>query len=197
MSRVAFEMVQGFAAVFAVGLAVKLLDDHLDQEEDAVRVRSNLAQILGRGSMAYGLFCYALGAWLRPAWSFTLFLASYACGMLGTVSWLLPSRLPAWLEAVATLALGLGLAGWQEMVSSGAFILGVQLLDDIVDMNQDAYLRTRPNLARRWGKVEAALAGTAVLVLGLILAPLKTLLALAALPLVLYLAAAPWAKEGV
>lgn len=97
--------------------------------------------------------------------------------MLGSGAWRLPSGLPGWLETVLAFALGVTAAGWREMASSTAFVMGVQLWDDVVDFARDRYL-TRANLAQRWGRVEAALAGTALLFIALFLAAAKTLLGL-------------------
>jgi len=188
-----FEACRDILALFSIGLAIKLMDDHLDREE-ADGARLPLAARLGRGVCAYTVLSYALAAWLKPSWAWTLFLASYACGMLGSGAWRLPSGLPGWLETVLAFALGVTAAGWREMASSTAFVMGVQLWDDVVDFARDRYL-TRANLAQRWGRVEAALAGTALLFIALFLAAAKTLLGLLVLPWVLYVAAAPWGKE--
>ena len=194
MSSVICEAGRNLVAVFAVGLAIKLMDDHLDAVEDT-DAEGNLATRLGRGVSAYALLSYAVAAWLNPTWALTFFLASYACGMLGSSTWWLPSGLPAWTETALVLLLGFAWAGWREMGSATAFVLGIQLLDDVIDLSRDGYAM-RVNLAHRWGKVEATLAGVTLVLVALLLAGAKTLLALLALPLVLYCAAAPGRGKG-
>ncbi|MDK2855592.1 MAG: hypothetical protein PWQ41_1192 [Bacillota bacterium] len=192
MSSAIFDVIRDLAALFATGLAIKLLDDHLDREETFFS-RPVLATLLDRGTGAYSLLSYALAARLKPDWALTLFLASYGCGMLGDSPWRLPTRLPAYGETCLVFALGVLATDWQEMTSSAAFILGVQLIDDVLDLAQDRHA-LRPNLAAKWGRVESALAGIAFVLIGLLLDLRKIILGLAVLPAVLYVARAPWLK---
>ncbi|MGI6604202.1 MAG: hypothetical protein ACOX2S_03885 [bacterium] len=181
-------------SLFVVGLSIKILDDYLDGDDSAGQ--PNLACLMDRGVVAYALFFYAVGAWLRPGWAFTLFLASYATGMLGSSHWILPSGFPAWVEVVVALVLGLCLAGWHELLSSVVLIFGIQLWDDVLDRAKDEKTGLRVNLAQKWGVVEASLAGLALLTTAVLLAPLKMLLTCLVLPLVLHVARYPWGKEG-
>lgn len=192
MSSAIFDLIRDLAALFATGLAIKLVDDHLDRDE-GLTSRPVLATLLDRGTAAYALLSYALAAQLKPSWAFTLFLASYGCGMLGDSPWRLPTCLPAWGEIGLVLALGILTTGWQDMASSAAFILGLQLIDDVVDLAEDRHA-LRPNLAAKWGRVEAALAGLVFVLTGLLLDLRKTVLGVAVLPGVLYVARAPWVK---
>lgn len=194
MSSALCNLVRDLAALFATGLAIKLLDDYLDRDE-TFNSRPVLATILDRGTVAYAILSYALAAELRPSWALTLFLASYGCGMLGDSPWRLPTHLPAWGETWLVIMLGILATGWQQMISSTAFILGVQLIDDAFDLAEDRHA-LRSNLAAKWGRAETSLAGIGFVLISLLMDLRKTLLGLTVLPAVLYVARAPWLKEA-
>lgn len=185
---------RAWGALCLVQLAIKLLDDYLDREEDVAH-RFCLADAMGQGVLPYALLLYGVAARLSPEWVFTIFLSSYACGMLGSNDWLLPSGLLPWTEIVLALSLGLVLTNWEEMVSSFMLVLGVHLFDDVLDEKQQEHRVTIKNLAYRWGRVEVLLLGILCCLVALFLAPLKTILSWSALPLVLCVAANPWKLE--
>jgi hypothetical protein len=179
-----------FCGLVLVQLAIKLLDDYLDQQEDGEH-RCSLADVMGQGTVAYVLLFYAISSRLDPNWAFTIFISSYACGMLGTSDWLLPSGLPPRVEIIIVLLLGLMLAGWSEMLSSWVLVLGVHLIDDVLDEKQQGQHTATKNLAHRFGRVEVCLAGIVCSLMALFLNPVKAILSWIALPLVLYIAANP------
>lgn len=157
------------AAAGLVGLAVKLLDDTLDQPGDP----TTLAGRLGEGAtLAYGLAAGVAGVALAPAVGLALFAASYALGMVGMGAGpgeRLPSRLPAWVESLAALGASLLLAG--VGVTGGAFgaLLAVQALDDLADWCRDGEVPAlrRRSLAGALGRVGAGAVAVAGLLLGL------------------------------
>ncbi|HHV07643.1 MAG TPA: hypothetical protein GXX69_05475 [Firmicutes bacterium] len=184
-----FELIKSWVGLCLAGLAIKFLDDYLDQEEDDTG-NLTLAVRLGPGVLAYALLLYALGTQLSQ-WSFSIFLASYACGMLGTNDWLLPIGTPAWLETAVVLLLGLVLCGWNEMLSSFLMILGIHLLDDVIDTQIQGTQAKTNNLVHQWGRVETLILGILLTLLSLLSAPIKTTLTWLALPVVLYIASNP------
>lgn len=113
------------AGLVLTGLAVRLVDDALDQEEDAAAQVPNLAAALGPGSVAYAGASLALAALLLPQHGPALFLAAYAWGMAGALTERLPSRLPGWLESIGAVALLLllvpGGVGLWALLLMGAF----------------------------------------------------------------------------
>lgn len=87
------------------GIAIRLVDDALDQEEDQAAGVPNLAAFLGSASAAYAAASLALAALLLPRHGPALFLAAYAWGMAGSLTERLPTRLPGWLETAAAIGL--------------------------------------------------------------------------------------------
>ncbi|HEY8552282.1 MAG TPA: hypothetical protein VIL40_02375 [Thermaerobacter sp.] len=132
------------AAVIAVGIAVKLMDDVLDQEEDALTERPNVAVRLGAAAIAYALAALALAAALSPRDALSLFWASYAWGMGHGAGERLPLGLRAWQETALAVALAVLAAGLPDAVAALALIGSVQLLDDWVDLRRE---RARPQAA--------------------------------------------------
>ncbi len=187
ISRLGFS----WGALFLLELAIKLLDDHLDLEEDS-GLRFSLADAMGKGTLAYAMLFYAVSARFFPDWAFTIFISSYACGMLTGSDPLLPSGLSAWAEMLLVLTLGVIWSNGKEMLSSLALVMGVHLLDDVIDYRRQGQQVPTKNLAHCWGKVEVLLLGILCSLTALLLAPLKTVLSWLALPAALYMAANPW-----
>ena len=92
-------------ALFLTGLAIRLLDDALDQAEDREAGVPNLAGRLGGGAVAYGLAALALGALILPGVAPAALLAAYAVGMAGSLAERLPTRVPAWVETAGVTVL--------------------------------------------------------------------------------------------
>ncbi|MDF2569333.1 MAG: hypothetical protein K0R55_937, partial [Sporomusa sp.] len=57
-----FNFLSTAAAVACCSAAVKLADDYLDREFDAIAGKTNWAEILGQGTMLYAMFLLALAA---------------------------------------------------------------------------------------------------------------------------------------
>lgn len=111
--------------LFLTGLAVRLVDDALDQEEDQEAGAVNLASSLGSAAVAYAGASLALAALLLPRHGPALFLAAYALGMAGSLTERLPTRLPGWIETAAATGFLLvlvppGMALW-ALLLMGAF----------------------------------------------------------------------------
>lgn len=124
-------------AALLVGVAVKLMDDGLDVELDRAAGLPNWAAALGRGALPYALAALCAGVAVRPAAGAALFLAAYALGMGQAWREPLPSRVPAWVEILAALALAVALSGWRVALAALLAMAAVQLADDALDLRAD------------------------------------------------------------
>lgn len=169
--------------LFLTGLAIRLVDDALDQEEDHAAGVANLTGMLGSAATAYAGASLALAALLLPRHGPALFLAAYAWGMAGSLTERLPTRLPGWLETAAAIGLLLilvpaGVALW-ALLLMGAF----QATDWALDGGLEP--KARPSGALPGTPLAPRRAPWALLALGLALvatslAPALTLAAVAA-----------------
>ena len=161
-------------AVFLTALAVKALDDLLDEPE---RDAGEAGRTVGRGGpwlAAYIAAALVLAAGLAPGASVSLFLMAYAVGMLPSLSEKLPSGLPSWAESVAALAIAVLLDGPLETLGSLLVIAGAQAFDDYRDAGEDR-AAGRASLAAALGR-RGALVAAILLGLGaLVVAPAKAL----------------------
>ena len=64
---------------------------------------------------------------------------------------LLPSGLSAWAEMLLVLTLGVIWSNGKEMLSSLALVMGVHLLDDVIDYRRQGQQVPTKNLAHCWG----------------------------------------------
>lgn len=151
------------AAVVFCAAAVKLADDYLDREFDAIAGKANWADRLGRGTMLYAMFLLALAAGINTPLSLSLFLASYVIGMFNSMRTTLPSRLTGFQESLLALLAGMVLFGWNNMFFAFSFVLAVQLFDDCLDIHSDQIAGQR-NLAKRFGGLECMVAGAICIV---------------------------------
>lgn len=151
------------AAVACCSAAVKLADDYLDREFDAIAGRTNWAEQLGQGTMLYAMFLLALAAGINAPLSLSLFLASYVIGMFNSMRTKLPSRLNGLQESLLALTAGIILFGWNYMLFAFTFVLAVQLFDDYLDVQSDQIAGQR-NLAKRFGSLECLVMGVICIV---------------------------------
>ena len=147
------------ASVFLCSIAVKLLDDFLDQEIDACAGRKNWAQRIGNGSTIYAALLLAFAATLQAQAALSLFFACCMVGMFNSLTHKLPSRLSGWQESLLILFFGFFFFGIEQMMFALCFIAAIQLLDDCLDYRLDQISGCR-NLAHRFGIIECLLAGT-------------------------------------
>lgn len=157
--------------VLLTGVAIKLLDDLLDDEP-------GYGDLTPAGRAVYALAALALAMALDAKLGLCLFAAAYGLGMLAEPQHRLTTGLPAWLETVVAIGAAALLASpalaLQAVLSLGA----VQLLDDLIDYDSDASLPRR-NWARRLGRGEAIMIGLIALVLATIPGPAVPLLTVA------------------
>lgn len=144
------------AAVAVTALAVKLMDDGLDRERDALGGFPNWAAALGRGAPAYALAALAVGCGLDAGRAVPLFLAAYAVGM-GRDADRQPSGLPGWVEGAVALGLAAALFGVVLAAASAAATIAVQWTDGWLDWRGDAGFRP----VARWRGPLLALAAAA------------------------------------
>ncbi|SDF56032.1 hypothetical protein [Sporolituus thermophilus] len=124
-------------AVVLCAAAVKLVDDFLDQELDRIAGRTNWSEFLGSGAMVYAIILIVFAACINASVSLPLFLASYIVGMFINLDHNFPTRLKGWQESLIVFGLGVLFFEWSNMVFSLLFILGVQLVDDCLDIYND------------------------------------------------------------
>lgn len=153
------------ASVALSGLAIKLLDDYLDDQE-ADRLRP---------LPAYALLALSVAVALAPGPALSLFLAAYAVGMLKDLAVPFPVRLTGWQEVALVVLVGLGLTGWREMLGSLSLMVAAQCGDDLLDWSLDR-AHGRPSLVGRLGLGESVLLLVLTAGLGWSLAPGKTAL---------------------
>lgn len=143
-------------AVILCAVAIKLADDFLDEEIDENIGNENWSIILGRGAPIYAMLFLSLSIYLNPPVSLSLFLASYSIGMLHDLKQRLPTNLTGYQESLIAFIIGIILCGWKLMIFAILFVIGVQLIDDCIDVQNDKLAGYR-NLAYRLGCVEAYL----------------------------------------
>lgn len=177
-----FEIIM--ATIFS-GIAIKLMDDALDQELDIACSRFNWAEVLGPGTVAYAAVSLAIAAAINSPISLTLFFASYSIGMFNNLRQVLPTKLCGWQESVIIILTGTIFFSWEYMAFSLLFIMAVQLFDDFVDCKSDIIAGQR-NFAVKFGRTECALFCCILLLLALQVAGAAILLPVFAGTVLLY-----------
>lgn len=124
-------------SVIFAGIAIKLLDDYLDQEspED-----SYLISLFDRSGYAYGLVFLLIAAGADLHLTFSLFAASYSVGMFTSSHDKLPTGLSSWVESIVAVIFAILVSGWQMALWAIVTIVTVQLLDDLVDYKHDSFM---------------------------------------------------------
>lgn len=129
------------SAVAATAIAVKLMDDTLDQARDRAAGFPNWAAALGRGAPAYALLALAVACAISTTRAIPLFLAAYAVGM-GRSMERQPSGLPGWVEGALALAISVAAFGLIRAAAAAAAMIAVQWTDGLVDWRSDGGYRT-------------------------------------------------------
>ena len=123
--------------VFLTGVAIKLMDDHLDREQDRSAGLLNWSDRLGRATLPYALAALLLAGVLDLRAAASLFFASYAVGMGRGLGQQLPSGLRGYQEIGLSLVVGAAAAGLRYMGLALILMGAVQLADDILDRRED------------------------------------------------------------
>lgn len=153
-----------FISIFFCGLAVKLLDDYIDESE--------------RDYVPYMMCALALSISLWKG-GVSLFFSSYIAGMFHDRKLKLTSGLKAYHEQIIAFIISSALTGVKETISSLVIICAVQLTDDLIDEREDAY-EGRKNWSQVLGRTEASLSAAIFFVLSLYLDMFKTIASLGA-----------------
>jgi 1,4-dihydroxy-2-naphthoate octaprenyltransferase len=172
-----------FASLMLMAGAIKLMDDYLDRDFDLGFGRRTLAARLERSALPYGLLLALVGSFLDLHAALAVFFGSYAVGMFSCWRTIMPTRLPAYVEIVATVGLSCLLLGWRTALWGLAMMAVIDWLDDLVDTSVDR--RTgQGNLAVRIGVVETLLLMLATLCVAVVMDAHLTILAFIVLPVV-------------
>lgn len=175
-------------AIFLVGICIKVMDDYMDIELDALLGNKTLAAKLGPGTLPYVLLLFAMAVSINQNLTLALFMASYAVGMFQDLFRPLPSGLKGWQESVVVFILGIVILGWETIMWSFTIMAAIQLLDDLIDYRLD--LKTGVVKAvQRVGFAETALLVLIFTLLSLYLAVDQTLMVLGLTPVVKWLVA--------
>ncbi len=160
-------------AVFLTALAVKTMDDLLDEPEEA-------SAGVGTGTaVAYVALLLVLAGGLAPAATVSLFLAAYAIGMAPGPAGRLPSGLPTWAESLVAIGFAVLVAGPAEALGSMLLVAGVQVFDDFWDYERDRALGLA-NIGLAVGRWPALTLALIFFAAGLTVSPGKTLAGVAA-----------------
>ena len=159
-----FEFVRTMIAVVLCSAAVKLVDDYLDKDLDFRAGRRNIADAMGNGTMVYAMLFLVIAAGMNTAVSMPLFLASYIVGMFNDLKSRFPSRLNGLQETFLVMLLGVLFFGFASMLFALLFVLGIQLLDDCLDLRSDVLTGQR-NFAHRFGVTECVISGIMAILL--------------------------------
>jgi len=157
-------------AALAAAVAIRLMDEQLDKYGDELAFRFTVARFLGDSTTSYALLAFCLSALLAAKAAAVLFLAAYAVGMTGDWQQRLPSGLPAGLEIIIVILIGIWGTGPAAMIWGFCFMAGLQCLDDYVDLKLDALAGQR-NLCRLLGSGETLMIGIYLLVCAFRLSP--------------------------
>ncbi len=152
-------------------VAIKVMDDLLDQEIDLVHRRENLVNLLGGGIAAYAMLALVAAVALRPAVATPLFCAAYAIGMGYDFTLVYPTGVRGWGEALTAIILSLITAGSLVTISAILLMLAVQITDNAED-NETAAWPLNLLFGGAVGKTPALVCATAMLGIAISLTPL-------------------------
>ncbi|HHX02245.1 MAG TPA: hypothetical protein GX739_06200 [Firmicutes bacterium] len=121
-------LMPSIGATVLTAIAVKWLDDCIDEKHPTNSVRSGAA---------YSLLAILVAAILDLPLTIALFSACYVIGMFTSMTQKLPSGLPGWLESMLILIFAAVYCGLAATFWSVLVIYSVQLLDDLLDYRLD------------------------------------------------------------
>ncbi|WP_067932901.1 hypothetical protein [Alicyclobacillus kakegawensis] len=187
MSGEWFDALRTLACLLLMAAAVKLMDDYLDSDYDMACGKRTLAARLERAALPYGLAIALVAAFLNLDVAIAVFFGSYSVGMFSNWKAKMPTRLPAYVEIAASVALACLLTGWQTALWGLAVMAAIDWLDDVVDRAVDRR-SGQGNVVVRMGTVETLLLVLAALCVSVLTNAGLTVLAFLALPVVSVLA---------
>ncbi len=172
-------------SIFFTGCVIKLMDDYMDQDYDALINKSNISKDLGYGVVPYVLLLFSIACAFNVTIAVSLFLASFCIGMFGFLQARMPSGFSGYMESVAAIITGLLFFGVKTMISSICIIAAVQLMDDCIDLNTD--IISKKNLAFVFGKIECIIMSIILFLCAVYLEPAKAIITMILAPFILYI----------
>jgi len=133
LSPVYHEMLAFFVAALLTGVAVKIMDDYVDEDSDYLSRRPNLCRRYGRDITVYGFCSLLAAAAIELPTTIGLFAAAYAVGMgFGGTSIYL-SRLSNRGEGALCMAFSIIFAGFSTTAVALSLMIAIQLWDNWLD----------------------------------------------------------------
>lgn len=144
------------------------MDDLLDERDIT---ETYLFHRCGTSSYIYCLVILLLACALDFKITFVLFLACYSIGMFHSLTMLLPSALPSWMEIIIAFIFSVMVAGSLLTLWAYFIIAAIQILDDCFDQALDKKFGYS-NLIFVLGVERATLLFIILFYLGLVFQPL-------------------------
>ncbi|HHT01128.1 MAG TPA: hypothetical protein GXZ96_00305 [Firmicutes bacterium] len=169
-----------FLAVFFCGLAIKLLDDFLDHQKDALWGRWNWVERLGPATAVYGMAALAVACSLDAQQALPLFWAAYALGMVSAPAERYPSGTSAWMETISCLVFCGFCFGLQHTTFALFALMAVQCIDDVMDSEQTPVCAAWPLVGHMvgrgsmWDRVTMTVVGSLCGGMAVLLDPMAT-----------------------
>lgn len=173
-----------FFSVLIIGFAIKIMDDYIDQDIDVIKNEPNLYIALEYGGLPYALLLLSLAAVIDLDAAISLFLSSFAVGMVGNLTVKMPSGLYGFFESIIVILLGIILFK-SEMLSSLFIMAAIQLWDDFLDYENDNM--SKKNLAFLLGKVECLLLAIIFFLLTVFFDYVKAITSIIAMHIIIYI----------
>jgi len=160
------------------------MDDYIDQDIDVIKNEPNLYIALEYGGLPYALLLLSLAAVMDLTAAISLFLSSFAVGMVGNLTVKMPSGLYGFFESIIVILLGIILFK-SEMLSSLFIMAAIQLWDDFLDYENDNM--SKKNLAFLLGKVECLLLAIIFFLLTVFFDYVKAITSIIAMHIIIYI----------
>ncbi len=148
------------AATLLVGIAVRLLDDYIDRQQDELLGRATSWHYLQGAGLIYAMVALSLGIRLAPTWGAALFFAAYGIGMASDPNSMLPSHLSGGLEFLLASLLAIAVGGWSLALAALSLMLGIDIIDDCLDLAQESQVVSVRNWASLYGRWPALFLGS-------------------------------------
>lgn len=133
LSPVCHELLAFFFAALLTGVAVKIMDDYVDEESDLLSNRPNLCHRYGRDITVYGFWSLLAAAAIELPTATGLFAAAYAVGMAFRDTSIYLSRLSNLGEGTLSIAFSILVAGFSTTAVALSLMAAIQLWDDWLD----------------------------------------------------------------
>lgn len=185
MSPIIYSNIRYFFCILLTGFVIKFVDDYIDREKDYLIGQKNIFNILDDNILPYIFIIYSVACYIDRTTAVTLFLASFSLGMIHDFTAKMPTLLYGYQESIILIALSVLIIGIKDMLSSLLIIASIHLIDDLIDVNKEIYIKK--NWAFLLGKVETLTLSIIFFLLSVYINLYKTLMVLIATPLVVYI----------